>query len=834
MATKINESVWGTVPATGAAIRVAPNTLGTCYNNGTFDPDNISAMDKTIVPWGVPYCGLGGMSFLKKLRMPIPIEGTDNQKAGTLTTFDIEEFVETNNPIVLMQTNSNINSTVKQNWFSHRMSGAINSSETAFTSNAAWDRDENIPANSNAYMWNFRPIVYLDYQKVLVQVNGYILWDKYNGSRLAQSNLSNLPQSGRTWDDYELLGFQYTIYYRTASNSWTPNGSYISIPINEKETSKFVLDRYFGQQIRPQKWTPYTYRGAIKTTFYGDTGSYSMASTAITKEVDSETLLPDNKSWTNELHEYGNYINGSQTFDNISYTMEKKCGFMQGGVWFEIPKGSEMPGSDNYSQSIQMGVYYKIKDYEPGTSKASAWAKIIAHEIAFLGLPFQIKISGDSGTPAATASIADDDVFLPIFDMSHMVTTGRYTTDIAVKQAQPNYTWNDIFDNTVPNWDSTYNPPKPSGGDDKGEDDFGTLNNRGGFNKFPTPLTCYMLSYEKFMDVVSALNNLYITDPDGNKKWELDFKGSNPSDYIVGAYASVCNIPYTSDTYPIKIGPVDLSTIQPTLTTYKISFVDSGYFDCGSIDITPYYDDFRDYSPYTSMELYLPLCGTVDIDTAYFMGHSLSITYYYDYTTMSCSACIYRDGITLYKVVNGSIGAQIPLTSLRMGEYQSAIHALENAEKQNEMRMASALVSMGISAAGIIAAPATGGTTLGLTALGLNGVKTGIETLNAHDDIQYQYEHKQPAIAQTGASDSQNAFCVGSMYPYLFIKRPKMIPGYNSDVYAHTIGYACNVNARIGDMSGYTVATNIDTSGIHATADEINAIKQAFSKGVYL
>lgn len=832
MATKINESVWGTVPATGAAIRVAPNTLGTCYNNGTFDPDNISAMDKTIIPWGVPYCGLGGMSYLKNLRMPIPIEGTDNMKAGTLTTFEIEEFVGTNNPIILMDVGQT--GPAKNNYFSCRMEGAINSSETAFTSNAASDRGENVPTSPNSLMWNYKPIVYLDYQKVIVQVNSFILWDRVGGARVAQSNINNFPAKGKTWDDYELLGFGYTIYQRTSSGQgWSPNGYYMAIPVNEKDTSKFVLDKYFGQENRPQKWVPFTYRNAIKTVFYGDTGSYKIYSTAITKEADSETLHPYSNSWSAELHSYGNYINGSQSFDNVTYTMEKKCGFMQGGVWFEIVKGSEMPGSDYYGQSIQMGVYYKIKDYEPGTSKASAWAKIIAHEIAFLGLPFQIKISGDAGTPASTASIADDDVFLPIFDINHMVTTGRYTTDIAVKQAQINYTWGNIFEDTVPDWDSTYNPPKPSGGD-QGEDDFGTLNNRGGFNKFPTPLTCYMLSYEKFMDVVSALNNLYITDPDGNMKWELDFKGSNPSDYIVGAYASVCNIPFTETTYPIKIGPVDLSTIQPTLTSYKISFVDSGYFDCGSVDITPYYDDFRDYSPYTSIELYLPLCGSVDIDTAYFMGHSLSITYYYDYTTMSCSACIYRDGITLYKVVNGSLGAQIPLTSLRMGEYQSAIHALENAEKQNEMRMASALVSMGISAAGIIAAPATGGTTLGLTALGLNGVKTGMDTLNTHDDIRYQYEHKQPAIAQTGASDTQNGFCVGSMYPYLFIKRPKMIPGYNSDVYAHTIGYACNVNARIGDMSGYTVATNIDTSGIHATADEINAIKQAFSKGVYL
>lgn len=466
MATKINESVWGSVPATGGAIRVAPNTLGTCYNNGTFDPDNISAMDKSIVPWGVPYCGLGGMSYLKKLRSPIPIEGSTYQKAGILSTFDIEEFVETNNPIALMMTGS-INNASNQNWFSHRMSGAVNSSATSFTSNAAYDRDTDIPAGASSQrMWQFKPIVYLDYQKVMVQVQKVILWDKDSGARIATGNLSSYPASGKTWDDYELLGFEYEIYYRNTNNTWVTSGYYTAIPINEKDTSKYVLDKYFGKQIRPQKWTPYTYCAGIKTVFYGSTGSYQISSLAITKEADSETLF-SLTNWTSELTSIGNYINGSQTFDNVSYSMEKKCGFVSGGTWFEIVKGSELPGRDNFGQNVQMGVYYKIKDYEPGTSKASAWAKIIAHEIAFLGLPFQIKISGDAGTPASTASIAEDDVFLPIFDIDHMVTTGRYTTDIAVKQTQVNYTWNNIFDSTIPNWDSTYNPPKhkPSGGD---------------------------------------------------------------------------------------------------------------------------------------------------------------------------------------------------------------------------------------------------------------------------------------------------------------------------------------------------------------------------------
>lgn len=462
MATKINESVWGTVPETGAAIRLAPNTLGTCYNNGTFDPDDINAMDKSVVPWGVPYCGLGGMSYLKKLRMPIPIPKSSYMKAGTLTTFEIEEFVGTNNPVILMSVGQSAAS--NENWFSCRMSGAVNSSETAFTSNAAYDRDGNIPAGTagNA-MWNYRPIVYLDYQKVIAQVNYFILWDRVGGTRIRAYNLDNYPASGRTWDDYELLGFEYSIYYRTVNNAWTPNGYYMAIPINEKDTSKFVLDRYFGQEIRPQKWAPFSYRNAIKTTFYGSTGGYTIASTAITKEADSETLF-DKTNWTSELISIGNYIDGSQTFDNISYTMEKKCGFMQGGVWFEIVKGSEMPGNDNNSHNIQMGVYYKIKDYEPGTSKAAAWAKIIAHEMAFLGLPFQIKLSGDASTPASTVTISDDDVFLPIFDMDHMVTTGRYTTELAEKQTLPNYTWENIFDSTIPNWDSSYNPPKPGPG----------------------------------------------------------------------------------------------------------------------------------------------------------------------------------------------------------------------------------------------------------------------------------------------------------------------------------------------------------------------------------
>lgn len=825
MATKINESVWGTVPATGDAIRVAPNTLGTCYNNGTFDPDNIANMDKSIVPWGVPYCGLGGMSYLKKLRSPIPIEGSTYQKAGILSTFEIDEFIDTNNPITLMRS-SNINNATKQNWFSHRMSGAVNSSSTAFTSNAAYDRDTNLPAGgSSQYMWTWKPIVYLDYQKVLVQVNAFILWDKTgSGGRIRAYNLNNYPESGKTWDDYELLGFEYEIYYKSG-NSWTGSGDYAPLPINEKDTNKYVLDKYFGQQVRPQKWTPYTYYNAIKTTFYTSTGSYSLASTIITTEANSETLY-DKTDWTNELISIGNYINGSQSFDNVSYSMEKKCGFTSGGVWFEIPKGSELPGRDNQSVSIQMGVYYKIKDYEPGTSKAAAWAKIIAHEIAFLGLPFQIKISGDAGTPAANASIADDDVFLPIFDMVHMVTTGRYTTELAEKQLQPNFTWENIFDSTIPNWDSSYNPPKPSGGGD--DDDFGDLTNSRPTRYGTSGTKKYVCSASTINNLQSFLNVSYTPN---NVNFIADFKGTNPADYIVSIQRYPFPLPHLSSTAAILIGGVDTAlTANPLESTlYQAQRI----FDFGSIAIPEYYGDFRDYE--SKITLFLPFIGSVELDPRLFIGHLLSIDYIIDYDTGSIAAEIQRDGLTI-ETKTAHISITIPFFAADMGAYQNSLAQTEFAIEQSKIKQISGIASTAISAGGAIAGAGAGLSDIGGASVAgglIGGTASMVSGLVQMQSLEYQLDHTSPSIGTLSVAAPANAFYMDDRARVL-ISRPKMLSDYSAEDYSHTVGNACAIPGKLGSFTGYTVAAAADLSGIPATAAEKAMIRKQLQAGVYV
>lgn len=819
MATKINQSVYGTVPTTSYSRAVCPNNIGALYSAGNYDPSGNceNGFEKSISPWGIG----GGMAC------DIFVGNAQRSANGRFAKLNIDTPENYNKPVSFWNIDIFQGSQDGNKAQRYRIGGNVKYSSDNFVSNGSTENGL-VLWGANA---NTKPLGKLEYNHILLYPLSICLRGNENhSSPLAFWTARDITVYENNHDfitdNVELSAFSWGCKmfnsYSGTPNQW--NDESLSL-INTK--AQDVPEIYKAMSMRDSSDASKWYDKAI-LSLPNVIGTFADVSRMIPNQscssgnsycklASADFTTSNQRTYTSDGFGkcYGVGNTNKQVFDDISYHYEVRCFYQLNGVYREVLEGELM-----LEQTMYFLPYFKIDETTYSTKWESIKA-IIRHELAYIGFPFVME-SGQRG------NIGDSNVSVPVFD-SHMITTGRYITGSTASQL-PNAQWGDIFSDTMPEYDPNYNPPKPT----PSSDDFGDLYNSGSFNKFPSCLTAYAMSLEKFQSVLQSINSMYQTDPDGVKQWELDFKGSNPSDYIVGAYVSVCNFGLSESTYPITIGPVDLSVAVPTMVANKILFTDSGYFDCGSVDIDHFYSDFRDYAPYTQLELYLPLCGTVDLDTAYFMGHSVSVTYYYDYNTMSCSACIYRDGITLYKVVNGSIGAEIPLTSMRMGDYQNAIHALEQAQKQNEIRMASAMVSMGISAAGLLAAPATGGASLGLTALGLNGVKSGIETVNAIDDISYNIEHKQPTPAQTGASESQNAFCAGSMYPYLFIKRAKMLEDYDAEIYGHTIGYACNVNANIGDMSGYTVATNIDTSGINATVEEINAIKQAFSKGVYL
>lgn len=533
-------------------------------------------------------------------------------------------------------------------------------------------------------------------------------------------------------------------------------------------------------------------------------------------------------SYTHSLAPY--YEWSAENFSNLHLVGDADTGWRRkycknyyagGNVYGQVPIYYYNPDDDiwkiNDSLPWNTNYAYPFPYIECTLTNADAVKDYILKQIAFLGFPFMY-----DPTLAARGQIGDTGVFLPEFNDAG-ITTGEY----AEGRAALRLTNSEWIDGRTGSGYDPYAPPSPS------EEDSGYLINPFNSNRFTTGLNVWCMYQQDILDVLAGINNLYLTDPEGNEKWQLDFKGSNPDDYIVSCKAMLLDVAHTESTYAFTLGPVQFDGIG----CYKYN--GTGSFSFGTIpldgtgDYIPY-GDFRDYQPYTTMELYIPLCGTVEIDPEFFVGHSIEIIMMYDIYTGACTAGIYRDNFTLWKAVNGQIGADIPVSALQMGTYQNAIHSLQAAQKQNEIRLASSAITVAAGAAALIAAPATGGTSLIAGAGLISGAAGLLSGVMQEQNYDYQIEHTQPIPAQTTAAETQNNFCVGGLYPILYVKRAKMLQGYDAEIYSHTIGNACLINGQVGSQTGLVMCSSVDLSGVPATVEEINAIKQALGKGVYV
>lgn len=606
------------------------------------------------------------------------------------------------------------------------------------------------------------------------------------------------------------IGYQVAIGDGEDNRSTGNKELSINIPVNIKGSSRHWEGVKSNRQ-RDWKWF---------ATEYG-----------INTMLDSGMLNPGSYSYARSISPY-------RRFDAVDFSSLHNIGDGETGLCYKYCENYKEPGDTGYGQ-VPIPYYYdpddeiwKINDSLPwNTNYAHPFPYIecttanknevrdyILKQIAYLGFPFVY-----DPAMATRGKIGDIGVYLPVFD-DNGITTGEYKEGTAALTL-PNAQWIDGRESS--GYDPYAPPPPPD------QEDFGYLINPFNSNRFTTGLNVWCMYQQDILDVLAAINNLYLTDPTGNEKWQLDFKGSNPDDYIVSCKAMLLDVAHSDTTSAFKLGPVQFDGIA----CYKYN--DTGSFSFGTIpldgtgDYRPY-GDFRDYQPYTTMELYIPLCGTVEIDPEFFVGHNMEIIMMYDIYTGACTAGIYRDNFTLWKAVNGQIGADIPVSAMQMGTYQNAIHSLQAAQKQNEIRLASSAVTVAAGAAALIAAPATGGTSLIAGAGLISGAAGLLSGVMQEQNYDYQIEHSQPIPAQTTAAETQNNFCVGGLYPILYVKRAKRLEGYDAKIYSHTIGNACLINGQVGSQTGLVVCSSVDLSGVPATVEEINAIKQALGKGVYV
>lgn len=531
-----------------------------------------------------------------------------------------------------------------------------------------------------------------------------------------------------------------------------------------------------------------------------------------------------------------------QKFSDVEYHWDimLNYGGNPSGGSLHLLEESDLSGLSTANTAYISMIPVLIIDDKKGSTYKQSILNAIIHEFAFYGFPLAKTES------LANTSIWNDsctDIYIPLFD-EHYMTTGEYVTlKQAYESGLPQANWRDIFSDPVliNNYDPDYQPEPGPGPEDEGDLDNQQLHSirYNGSNNY------YLLTESELTQFIGFINGLYTGESDPDKKRAIDFMGSNPTDYIVGIYGTGIEITGGATT-SIKLGAVDTEDagIFGRAVPTNLTYVNFGNYDI------PALNNFLDFKPYTSIEVYVPLCGTVEVDPADYVGHNLKVDGLIDYQTGDLTARIVRDDKTVTNTLSGSMWVQLPVTAAKMGDYQNNQHQLR-------MQMLSSLLSFGQSsanalnsdaqnAAGAIAGSVAGGSPSGsMGSIGKaqftipqNAANTALSLYNTH----YQITHTQPARAVASSASSGNAL---EMYHHamVFIKRPVFLDGYNAEEYAHTIGHACCISDKLSNFEGYTVAAAADLDNVHtkrelsplqATAQEKQLLKQALQAGIYI
>lgn len=264
---------------------------------------------------------------------------------------------------------------------------------------------------------------------------------------------------------------------------------------------------------------------------------------------------------------------------------------------------------------------------------------------------------------------------------------------------------------------------------------------------------------------------------------------SDPMQGIIGLHKIFCK-PTNGDSRSIIAGYLDSGVTSLTVTKQYERI------DCGTLACAEYYGNALDYSPYTSVSIYLPFIGVVDLNVNEVMGSIIHVFYDIDILTGACLATIeVKDSkninVSLYQY-NGICSVQIPLTS---GNYGSVI---------------ASLVTTG---AGIVATVASGGA---LAPVLLGGATSALSS--------------GTNVKQSGTIGS-NIGAMAQKKPYLIISRkiPHMALNYNN-----LEGYPSNNRVYLSELIGYVRCKDVFIASANANQLEKEMIEEKLKNGVFI
>ena len=326
---------------------------------------------------------------------------------------------------------------------------------------------------------------------------------------------------------------------------------------------------------------------------------------------------------------------------------------------------------------------------------------------------------------------------------------------------------------------------------------------------------------------------------------------NNPIDTIVSLKYFPCVVETAANPAVVHLGKYQTNiSCQAVGTSVKV-------LDFEPIAIWRHYNDFRDFEPYTTLQMYIPFCGVVSIPTSEAMGRYVGVKLCIDVGTGACCGYVIvsktGSGGICVATAAGTAAIDMPVSGLQSANLSQAIFDATanwtNTQISNGKIMAGVLqgvsggthgitgtvplfYKLGIGVSDLLSARTAAG------AAGifdkLNPMKWGTNRLKEAQEekrAQYDLTHIEMPMRLIGSTSPVLSSVIESQCR-LIIYRPVTDESALAQ-YADTVGYATVSSGTVSQYSGFTTGT-IDVRGINATAEEKEAIAAAFASGVYL
>ena len=300
---------------------------------------------------------------------------------------------------------------------------------------------------------------------------------------------------------------------------------------------------------------------------------------------------------------------------------------------------------------------------------------------------------------------------------------------------------------------------------------------------------------------------------------------SNVADMIAGLAIVPFFVPITGFSKH-RVGLFRTSMAFPIVAD---QFID---VECGSIEVSKYYNSFLDYAPNTRLFLWLPYCGYQELNADEVMGQTLTVKYRCDILSGACIAFVmigsgsdptYSVGRVIAQFT-GNCMTQVPAAAASYDSMvSSAINILTGA--------------VGIAAGGAVGAAGAGAATSGAAAAapsataGAIGAQVGLGVAGTASNV---IMGMKPTVARNGTPGSSAGY-MGVQKPYLIkiVPRSAIAPNH-----IQLQGYPSNYGGTLASLTGYCeineMQLNIDPNGAAPEVDEKTEIYRLLKGGVVI